>query len=273
MAPPISFGLGLSLARAGGAALDADAAAYIAAVETAGATVSGTQKAAIDTFVKTGKSDGWYSKLKRLYLPIWGIVSPNATCAISLTSGTFVGNVTHNTGSVSTTSPTGHFLADATPNSLGIVESDASIWNVLISGTHEFSGCGGVSNSRLLIGRVGITNRAAIPSTSSIVGASTDSEGVTMASRIGSDLSLFQLKASGWITPQTATTADTTALPLFAPAFLGNFNNNGIVPNTRTSIGEYCAYGYGLGMSSTLAEDFSLALKNLIETATTKTIP
>jgi hypothetical protein len=82
--------------RSGG--LDPDAKAYIAAVETAGATVNATQKAAINTFVKTGKSDGWYSSIKRMYLPIWASAAPNAIDMIGLTSGTFNGTVTHSGG-------------------------------------------------------------------------------------------------------------------------------------------------------------------------------
>jgi hypothetical protein len=65
MAPPIQFGLGLSLARAGGAALDADAAAYIAAVEfeDGQALESGVRKA-INNFVVGCKVDGIWSAIK-----------------------------------------------------------------------------------------------------------------------------------------------------------------------------------------------------------------
>jgi hypothetical protein len=65
MAPPIQFGLGLSLARAGGAALDADAAAYIAAVEfeDGQALESGVRKA-INNFVVGCKGDGIWDAIK-----------------------------------------------------------------------------------------------------------------------------------------------------------------------------------------------------------------
>jgi len=65
MAPPIQFGLGLSLARAGGAALDADAAAYIAAVEfeDGQALESGVRKA-INNFVVGCKVDGIWDAIK-----------------------------------------------------------------------------------------------------------------------------------------------------------------------------------------------------------------
>jgi hypothetical protein len=65
MAPPIQFGLGLSLARAGGAALDPDAKAYIAAVEfeDGQALESGVRKA-FNNFVVGCKVDGIWSAIK-----------------------------------------------------------------------------------------------------------------------------------------------------------------------------------------------------------------
>lgn len=256
-----------------GNVLDPDAGLYIAALAGVGTTASSLQRRELHAFFRREKSFGRWDLLKRFYLPIWGSAAANALCLKSLTSGTFVGNVTHNLGSVSTTAPTGHFLANSTPASLGINQADASIFNLLFSGIHDFSGCGGASNSRLLTGRVGGTNRSFIPSSTSGVGTSSDSTGIFIGSRIGSELSLFQRRASGWIAPQTATTADTTALPLFAPAFVGNFNNNGSVSTGRLNPGTYGAYGYGLGMTAAQAEAFSLSLKKLSETATGLTLP
>jgi hypothetical protein len=89
--------------------LDPDAKGYIDAVVTAGATVSATQKKAINTFVKTGKSDGWYSSIKRMYLPIWASAAPNAIDMIGRTSGTFNGTVTHGAGYVQGDGSTGYF--------------------------------------------------------------------------------------------------------------------------------------------------------------------
>ena len=89
--------------------LDPDAAAYIAAIEGDGKTVSGAQKTAINTFCTTGKSEGWYSKVARLYLPIWGQASSNARCLVSGTSGTFVGTVTHASGYIQSSARNGYF--------------------------------------------------------------------------------------------------------------------------------------------------------------------
>jgi hypothetical protein len=91
--------LSLSNMLGGGSlTLDPDARAYIAAVETAGGTVSATQRTAVSDFYRAGKSAGWYSSIKRLYLPIWASAAPNAIDMIGLTSGTFIGTVTHAAG-------------------------------------------------------------------------------------------------------------------------------------------------------------------------------
>lgn len=77
---------------------DPNATAYIKLLESDGVSLSSTQRTAIDTFYATGKDEGWYSSLKRFYLPIWGAAAPNARCLVSSTSGTFQGSFTHATG-------------------------------------------------------------------------------------------------------------------------------------------------------------------------------
>jgi len=100
--------------------LDIDARAYINAVVAAGATVSGAQKSAINTFFETGKADGWYSSLKRMYLPIWAAAAPNAIDMVSGTSGTFNGTVTHGAGFFKADGSTGYFDMGESPDSLGV---------------------------------------------------------------------------------------------------------------------------------------------------------
>ena len=78
-----------------GSNLDPDAQAYINAISATGATVTSAQESAINTFITTGKTEGWYSSLKRLHLPIWQLAAANAICMKSLTSGTFTGTFDH----------------------------------------------------------------------------------------------------------------------------------------------------------------------------------
>ena len=105
------------------ASLDPDAAAYIAAVRAAGGTVSGAQATAISNFAILGKADGWFSSVKRFYLPIWGVAAANAVDLIVRGSGTFVGGVTHSSGFVKFNGITGHLRTDATITSLGSTSS------------------------------------------------------------------------------------------------------------------------------------------------------
>ena len=77
---------------------DPNASAYIGLLEGDGVSLSSAQKTAIDTFYVTGKNEGWYSSIKRFYLPIWEAAAPNARCLVSSTSGTFEGSFTHATG-------------------------------------------------------------------------------------------------------------------------------------------------------------------------------
>jgi len=77
---------------------DPDASAYIALLEGDGVSVSEAQKTAIEAFYTTGKEEGWYSGLVRVYLPIWEAAAPNARCLVSGTSGTFEGSFTHAAG-------------------------------------------------------------------------------------------------------------------------------------------------------------------------------
>tara|TARA_B100001093_G_C26737165_1_gene974979 strand:+ start:38 stop:1039 length:1002 start_codon:yes stop_codon:yes gene_type:complete len=90
---------------------DADASAYITLIEGDGVSVSSAQKTAIHTFFKTGKSDGWYSHLKRAYFPVWGAAAPNARCLVSGTSGTFNGSVGQSAGFIEGNG--GYFKPDA----------------------------------------------------------------------------------------------------------------------------------------------------------------
>ena len=104
-------------------ALDPDASAYIAAVRAAGGTVTEAQATAISNFAILGKSDGWFSSVKRFYLPIWGVAAPNAVDLIARGSGTFVGGATHSSGFVTFNGTTGYLRADATITSLGSTSS------------------------------------------------------------------------------------------------------------------------------------------------------
>jgi hypothetical protein len=123
---PLKIGVSLELGCIYGSSLDEDAAAYIAAVEAAGATVTGAQRTFINNFYKSAKAD-YYTSLKRLYLPIWGVAAANAIDMITLASGTFAGGVTHASGYVQGNGSTGYFDFGATYSGLSMGQSDAHI--------------------------------------------------------------------------------------------------------------------------------------------------
>jgi hypothetical protein len=106
------------------AGLDPDAKAYINAVVAAGATVSGAQRTAINNFYKTAKLTTWYSNIKRLYLPVWGVASPNAVDLITTTSGTFVGGITHGSGFIQGNGTSGYFNPNVAIDTLGYTNAD-----------------------------------------------------------------------------------------------------------------------------------------------------
>ena len=99
------------------------AAIYIRSVENAGATVTTQQRNAISSFFKSGKSNGWLSSMRRIYLPIWGVAAANAIDLISRTSGTFVGGVTHGSGFVQSNGTTGFFSCNVSAQELGVTAS------------------------------------------------------------------------------------------------------------------------------------------------------
>jgi len=255
--------------------LDPDALAYITAITTAGATVTSVQQNAIDTFVKTGKSDGWYSSLKRLYLPIWANAAANAICLRSLTSGTFVGGVTHAAGYAEGNGTNGYFNFNASMPSLGISENNCMCGVLAYAaptlGSYMMHAQAGTvpfgirSTSTDLLASTYLNNAVGYNS------AQSNHYGIIVASRTSASSSaLYQRQASGFFTRSTSATAPTgspgsESMFLFARNFQG-------APNG------YCAFKAGsafvsLGMSSADVTAFSINLKTLWETLTGLTLP
>jgi hypothetical protein len=88
-------GEGLPLANVGSTYQywDSQAEAYLHAVGIANTytVIEYYQAEAIREFIVTGKAQGWFSKIKRLWLPIWGHDLPNK---IDLITGTSIGGFT-----------------------------------------------------------------------------------------------------------------------------------------------------------------------------------
>jgi hypothetical protein len=265
--------------RSGG--LDPDAKAYIAAVETAGATVNATQKAAINTFVKTGKSDGWYSSIKRMYLPIWASAAPNAIDMIGLTSGTFNGTVTHSAGYVQGDGSTGYFLFDVAPSALGLTTSSGSNFVLTtaeaeINGSSQLGTARDANNNTLIgFGGAGAGNRSVrIFNSTPIVYPETDSRGVLLSSRTATtNFSSYKRTAGGFTTTINEGLSTAGGVGINTNMTIMALNGNGTISNYTPSTVRFGSYGMGLGMTAVQAENFTAALKTLWETGTSLTLP
>ena len=257
--------------------LDPSAKAYINAVVAAGATVSGTQRTAINTFVKTGKTAGWYSSLKRMYLPIWGVAAPNAICMTSLTSGTFVGGVTHGAGYVLSDTTTGYMDTNVGLTTLGLSLSSyhfAGLYKASSAKANSaiFGSQSGSNLNRLQISGTAVTGTFSSPALGQVAGtvANGDRLGIFTFSGAASARFLKRRKTSGVTTLGTSTTT-ITAQP-------NNLNVAFLARNLNGTIDSFCGEEIGafsIGLELTDAQDtaYSLALKNLWEGTTNLVLP
>jgi len=254
-------------------AMDADAAAYVDAVEAAlGSNVTTTQRRAIDTFIKGEKAASRYTLLKRLYLPIWGQAAANAIDMISLTSGTFNGTVTHAAGYVQGNGSTGYFNA-GTPAAAGISGASRMIFDLQTTDVNAYHGMqNGSFDGFYFVDAGGTTYAAAASAASEMSGSVVGATGILLASQTSTSArSFYRRITSGFSTVGGNATVDATALPNLGLYFAGAFNNNGVASQFNTV--RNGLYGMGEGMNSTQAEAFTLALKNLYETTTGISLP
>jgi hypothetical protein len=100
---------------------DPDAQDVINTISLQGGIVSDVQKTAINTFFVSGKQEGWYNLIKRLYLPIWGSEAPSSIDWITRTSGSFIGGINYTLSSInSITGLNGYFDLGVSPQVLGM---------------------------------------------------------------------------------------------------------------------------------------------------------
>ena len=273
----MKYALGNMLNGAGIQGLDPDAKAYINAVVAAGATVTSTQRSAINNFVKGEKAGSRWTLLKRLYLPIWGIAAPNAICMISLTSGTFNGTVTHGAGFVKSDTTTGYMNTN-----VGIVTLGLSLSSYHFAGLYKTSS--GLAASNLFGSQAsGNVNRFFMSSTSCTADLSSATLGrvvgtVASGNRLGvftfsgsaSNRFLKQRKTSGVTTLATTTTTIVAQPNNTNVAFLANNSSGTISAFCGEEIG---AFSMGLEMNDAQDTAYSLALKSLWEGTTGLTLP
>lgn len=259
--------------------LDADAKAYIDAVVAAGATVTATQRNAINAFVKGGKTAGWWASMKRIYLPIWSAASPNAIDIVSRASGTFTGTVTHASGYVQGDGTTGYFDVGVTPSSLGMTTSGGSVFALVSQSdsrtdTRFFIGQTDAANRRVYLRQTGasVIDATLYSAGSPIVNSTSARNGIFLATVNATNDRYIKRRGSSGITyTTTSSTNDATVASTTRNPFVMANNSNG--PAANFSDARLGIYGLGLGLSSAAGDTFTLAIKNLWETCTGLTLP
>jgi hypothetical protein len=263
-----------------GGGVDPDASAYLALLSGDGVSVSGPQAAAINDFFVTGKDEGWYSDLKRIYLPIWGAAGPNARCLVSSTSGTFAGSMTHGAGFVTGDGSSSYFDVGSTPSTLGIATGDCFIMrgihaSPVTSSVAQTASCGVAASSAtaslaMLNGATGHvlagTTYFRQPSTSGgpiITGQGADYRGIYIGSSTATDSRFLLRRRSGGTTVVSSTVSDTQSIYNGNPYFLSR-NVSGSA-DYHTTQSEF-AWALGTGMTQAQAGDFTAALETMWET-------
>jgi len=255
-----------------GATLDADAAAYIAAIESTGESVTDTQKASIDHFYVSAKSDGYYSSLKRVYLPIWGAAAPNAIDMISRASGTFNGGVTHSDGVVQGDGSSGYFAFGVSPASESLTLESSCLFHLTysigsVTGFRRPIGCENSASQILNLAQSGSLQVFDAYSTSGgrVTASLGNATGIVLGSREGGSRSIYRRNSSGFSTLVSTSGADSGFIPTTIMSAMAHTTSSTVA---NYSNDEYGAYGMALGLDSTDSQDFTLALKNLWEGCT-----
>jgi hypothetical protein len=275
----MKYALGNMLNGAGVRGLDTDAKAYIDAVVAAGATVTETQRNAINTFVKGGKTDGWWSSIKRFYLPIWGIAAPNAIDVISRNSGTFVGTPTYGASSVSFASGA-YFNTNTSFSGQGVTASSGYIFALATAwtGVGNYLGGSGASANSTLLGRGDSSNlrlrySGGTEGSGQLTATSNAGTlGIVSGSRQGGDRKLYRRSNTGRSNVATSTSANSGSPP-GSNVYFGGYNNSdvGTIPITVSCTLGF--FGFGLGLTDAQDSAFTAAMETLWETCTGSTLP
>jgi len=274
--------MGLNSRHGGGSNMDPTAKSYINAVVAAGATITPTQRTAIDAFVKAEKAASRWTMQKRLFFPIWGAASPNAIDMVGLASGSFVGGVTHTAGYVTSDGTSGHFLSDVGPGGAGCTLNGTGAYALytaadLLSLTNavRFFGSQDINSlSRVSVGGRGTNRFLTIgPNSNGFFTpfAIGDQRGIQFLGRNSSANRFFFLRSSTLLTDSQTdlSVALNSTVPM---CWLAN-NNNTSVGSYVSSLARLGAAGMTEGMSQANAEAFTINLKTMWETCTGLTLP
>ena len=223
---------------------------------------------AIDTFIKGEKAAGRWDKIKRLYFPVWGVAAANAICMKSLTSCTFNGAFTHESGYIQGgnnkyitlgTTLTGLGLSDNSHYFAGLFKTAPSD-NYKSILTADISIGYGEESLRVTIGGTSCVDDNSF-ARSDVFGIISYGAQTTLASRYGK-----VRKASG-----------TTSVAVQGGTIIQSFGSTSIILLGSASAsywdGQCGALVLGAYMSAANDLLFTAALETLWETTTSLTLP
>jgi hypothetical protein len=222
---------------------------------------------------------------KRLYLPIWGVASPNAIDMVGLTSGSFVGGVTHTAGYVTTNGTTGHFLSDVSPGGAGCTLNGTGAFalytaaaSLTLVNSQSYFGSQNVDSGTRIRLSGGNAESARFSffgpnqtSFSSIFTAG-DQRGVQFLGRDTSANRFVILRQGSTLLSQNQSNTSSALNSTIPMCWLAN-NNNGTVTNYIPATARLGVAGMTEGMSQANAEAFTNNLKTLWETCTGLVLP
>lgn len=268
-----------------GSIRDADANRYIEKVNTILRGVQGTlndvvtqsQRDAVNRFVVSGKTAGWWWRIKHLYLPIWGNADANSVNLIDCSSGTFVGNVTHATGWATGDGSSGRFDYGVSPSAVGCSPTSGCIFFLLPNTTPLLSSMGATA-AVMGCADSGSTNSLSV--SKSGTGLSYVYAGMTStAFTYEAGVHLINRERPGGVVYQTrrSTFEDLVLGPTSGSTGISSANMNVWASNNNGSAGNYGSYniglhGMGLGLSNIDGSKFITDCENLWESCTSYTL-
>lgn len=256
--------------------IDADAQAYVTAVQSAGATVSSAQAVAISNFIDAEKVAGRWTSMKRFYLPIWGVAAANAIDMVTRASGTFFGGVTQGAGFVQGDGTTGYFDTGVGMSTLGMSSASCLIGALAYQADPRAAGVsyiGNISGAKgQLIGKSsGTTLNGRITNTGLTLGVTVGTETgiVTMGAVSDASRALRRRVTAG--ATSVATSAGEAAFALDnSNTFALARNFGGLSQPTQAAFGSYFL---STGLSDAATDGLTLNLKTLWETTTGLVLP
>lgn len=265
---------------------DADADAYILLVQAAGGTVTAAQRDSINDFIRGEKISTRWDSIKRFYFPIWGVAAANAICMRSLTSGTFVGGVTHSSGFVTFDGTTGYFSDNATCITHGMTVATAHVMALIYNnpataaqGARHYGAydSGDATKEITAVSNTALVMQSRVYGTATQIGISSYvlalREGVMLTNRNDTTAHHFKLmKTAGLAQDRLSSVTNTATPPASKMGWAARISQTDAAANFYPA--DYGAMSVGVSIGdSTLQNTYLSRVKTLFETCTGLTLP